>query len=71
MDSAWPLAEGERVRTQPNEVIIGEGKKKSPSSPAYSHELGERGKNGPPTIPSLPNGPEVLFFSPKVEDKQN
>jgi hypothetical protein len=23
---------------------------------------------GPPTIPSLPNGPEVLFFSPKVED---
>jgi hypothetical protein len=30
----------------------------------------DRGKNGPPTIPSLPDGPEVLFFSPKVEDKQ-
>lgn len=30
-----------------------------------------KGKNGPPTIPSLPNGPEVLFFSPKVEDNQN
>ncbi len=27
--------------------------------------------NGPPTIPSLPHGPEVLFFSPKVEDKAN
>jgi hypothetical protein len=25
-------------------------------------------KNGPPAIPSLPNGPKVLFFSPKVED---
>ena len=33
--------------------------------------LYERGKNGPSTIPSLPNGPEVLFFSPKVEDTQN
>jgi hypothetical protein len=31
----------------------------------------EKGKNGPPTIPSLSVGPEVLFFSPKVEDKQN
>jgi hypothetical protein len=31
----------------------------------------KRGKNGPPTIPSLPVGPEVLFFSPKVEDTQN
>ena len=30
-----------------------------------------RKKNGPPTIPSLPNGPEVLFFSPKVEDNRN
>jgi hypothetical protein len=33
--------------------------------------LYEKGKkNGPSTIPSLPNGPEVLFFSPKVEDTQ-
>jgi hypothetical protein len=30
-----------------------------------------RKKNGPSTIPSLPNGPEVLFFSPKVEDIPN
>ena len=27
-------------------------------------------KIGPPTIPSLPGGPEVLFFSPKVEDNK-
>jgi hypothetical protein len=33
--------------------------------------LAKMGRNGPPTIPSLPVGPEVLFFSPKVEDKQN
>jgi hypothetical protein len=33
--------------------------------------LAKKGKNGPPTIPSLPNGPKVLFFSPKVEDNQN
>jgi hypothetical protein len=37
-------------------------------TPARKECLGE--KIGPPTIPSLPNGPEVLFFSPKVEDKQ-
>jgi hypothetical protein len=32
--------------------------------------LAIKGKNGPPAIPSLPVGPEVLFFSPKVEDEQ-
>lgn len=33
--------------------------------------LGVGVRKGPPTIPSLPNGPEVLFFSPKVEDTRN
>jgi hypothetical protein len=48
--------------------------KKNANLTSGAHEVGEilkRGKSGPSTIPSLPNGPEVLFFSPKVEDATN
>ena len=32
--------------------------------------LARRIKKGPPTIPSLPHGPDVLTFSPGAEDTQ-
>jgi len=50
--------------------IVSAGWRKKSASPQAGSPMGlpMEMENGPPAIPSLPNGPEVLFFSPKVED---
>jgi hypothetical protein len=56
---------GEKIRARGKHSLPGH------KGVLFAAEIEMGKKNGPSTIPSLSNGPKVLFFSPKVEDTQS